>query len=69
MSIRVALTAMTGRIMAGKVNKDGTAFVGEKIDVTSDCLKAVIEMIGVGKTHTVTVDGKPLYEISVRKPG
>ena len=34
---------MTGRIFSGRVNKTGDSFVGEKRDVTSDVLRAVIE--------------------------
>ena len=40
---RIALSALTGRIFQGSVDKTGTAFVGEKTDVTSDVLKAIIE--------------------------
>ena len=40
---RIATSPLTGRIFSGRVNKEGTAFTGEKIDVTSDVLRAVIE--------------------------
>ena len=43
MSTRIATSPLTGRIHAGRVNKAGNAFIGEKRDVTSDVLKAVIE--------------------------
>ena len=43
MAARIAVSPLTGRIHQGRVNKQGTAFVGEKRDVTSDVLKAVIE--------------------------
>ncbi len=63
--IRIACTALSKRIIAGRVTKDGLAFTdGKKEDVTSDCLKAVIEFIGLD-THVVTVNGKPMFEITV----
>jgi hypothetical protein len=40
---RIACTALTGRIMSGRVNKSRDAFIGVKSDVTSDVLKAVID--------------------------
>ena len=43
MSSRIAVSPLTGRIHQGRVNKAGTAFIGEKRDVTSDVLRAVIE--------------------------
>ena len=43
MSNHIACSPLTGRIQMGRVNKQGTAFVGEKKDVTSDVLRAVIE--------------------------
>lgn len=65
MSARIACSPLTGRIHMGRVNKQGTAFVGEKRDVTSDVLRAVIEKAefhggtfeieGGGQKWTVTV--------------
>lgn len=43
MSSRIAVSPLTGRIHQGRVNKSGNAFVGEKRDVTSEVLCAVIE--------------------------
>lgn len=39
----IAVSPLTGRIHSGRTNKHGTAFVGEKKDITSDVLRAVIE--------------------------
>jgi hypothetical protein len=64
--IRIACTALTKRIKAGRVTKDGMDFSGEPSDVTSDCIKAIIEYVGTDRCHVVTVDGKPAYEIEVR---
>lgn len=63
--MHIAVSPLTGRIHSGRVNKAGTAFVGEKKDVTSDVLRAVIEKAGYhggsfeieggGRKWTVTV--------------
>lgn len=65
MTQHIATSPLTGRIHSGRVNKTGTAFVGEKKDVTSDVLRAVIEKAqfhggkfdieGGGKKWVVTV--------------
>jgi hypothetical protein len=65
--IRIACTALLKRIKAGTPNKDGLSFRGGGQDVTSDCVKAIIEFVGVGGTHEVTVNGKPMYEIEIRE--
>lgn len=67
MSARIACTAIIKRIQMGRVNKAGTAFVGNPVDVTSDCLKAVIDKIGAGNTEIITSDGVPVFEIEVRR--
>lgn len=61
----IATSPLTGRIYSGRTNKGGTAFVGEKKDVTSEVLKAIIdkaehhggsfEIEGAGQKWTVTV--------------
>jgi len=64
--LRVACSPLTGTIYAGRPNKAGTAWAGEKHDVTSDVIGAVIEKIGAGHVITVNENGKPAYEIEVR---
>lgn len=64
--IRIACMALHRRIKAGRPNKAGDAFIGGGQDVTSDCVKAIIEFVGVGGTHEVTVDGVTKYEIEIR---
>lgn len=69
MSDRIAVSPLTGRIHQGRVNKAGTAFIGEKRDVTSDVLCSVIEKAefhggsfeieGGGQKWTVTVTKEP----------
>ena len=43
MTHRIATSPLTGRIHIGRVNESGDCFVGEKRDVTSDVLRAVVE--------------------------
>jgi hypothetical protein len=72
MTSRIACSPLTGRIHAGRVNKQGTAFVGEKRDVTSDVLRSVIEKAefhggsfeieGGGQKWTVTVTKEHPHE-------
>ena len=67
---RIATSPLTGRIHLGCVNRQGNAFVGEKQDVTSDVLCAVIEKAeyhggsfeieGGGQKWTVTVKKESL---------
>ncbi len=65
--LRVACSPLTGTIYAGRANKDGTAWAGEKHDVTSDVFGAVIQKIGAGHVVTVNENGAPTYEIEVRR--
>ena len=68
----IATSPLTGRIYSGQVNKSMTAFVGEKKDVTSEVLKAVIdkaeyhggsfEIEGAGQKWTVTVVAHSIKE-------
>lgn len=68
MTARICCSPLTGRILSGRVNKAGNAFVGQKSDVTSDVLRAVIEKAqfhggkfyieGGGKKFVVTVTEK-----------
>lgn len=63
--IRLATGALSRRIFAGRPNKAGTGFCGERHDVTGDVLKVVAEHIGIGFEAVVEVDGKPSYTIRV----
>lgn len=65
MTTHIGVSPLTGRIFQGRVNRAGNAFVGEKKDVTSLVLGAVIEksqfhggkfkIEGGGKKWEVTV--------------
>lgn len=66
---RIATSPLTGRIHSGRVNATGDRFIGEKKDVTSDVLCAVIEkaafhggtfdVVGGGKQFFITVSEMP----------
>jgi len=68
-NIRVATSALTKTIYAGKLNKKGDSFLTGKTDVTSDVLKSIIDYVGIDETHVVSISDKPIYEISVKKVG
>jgi hypothetical protein len=66
----IAVSPLTGRIFQGRLNKAKDAFIGEKADITSDVLRAVIEKAefhggsfdieGGGKRFVVTVEEVPV---------
>lgn len=43
MTTKISCSPLSGRIHQGRINSARTAFIGEKKDVTSDVLQAVIE--------------------------
>lgn len=64
-NLRIACAALSKRIYIGKISKEGLNFTGTPADVTSDCIKAIIDKIGIGNTEVVTCNGKPAFEISI----
>jgi len=68
---RIATAALSGRIFLGVPDKDGRSFIGVTKDVTSDCLKAVVDKVMREDTSmlVVTENGAPAYEITVKKIG
>ena len=65
--LRLGVAALSRTIFAGYPTKDGMAFKGVRHDVTGDVLKVVGEYVGMDKSVTVNVDGKPAYTITVEK--
>ena len=43
MTMRLATHKKTGRIYVGEMKPDGTGFIGQEHDVTSDFLRGVVE--------------------------
>ena len=41
--IMIAVSPLTGRVYSGRVNKTKDAFIGKKIDVTSEVLRVILE--------------------------
>lgn len=67
MALRIATAALTGRIYMGQTNKSGTAFSGQKTDVTSDVLKAVIDKASFhGGTFEIE-GGNEKWTVNVKK--
>lgn len=69
MTLRVATAALSRRIFAGHLNKAQIGFKEPRTDVTSDCLRAVVDHIGVGKETILREDGVPLYRITITDLG
>jgi hypothetical protein len=63
--IRVAASALSGRIFAGRPTKDGLGFKEPRYDVTSDVLCAVKDKIGIGHEVTVESGGIPQFHIAI----
>ncbi|WP_275628969.1 hypothetical protein [Pseudomonas sp. 273] len=67
--IRIACTAIAGRIMAGRVNRAGDSFTGTPKDVTSDVLKAVIDKLKHhGGSFDITCDGAVVATLRLEEP-
>lgn len=68
---RLACAALSGRIYLGVPDPAGKQFIGVTKDVTSDCLKAVVDKVLMEGTNVlvVTANGVPTHEIEVRKIG
>jgi hypothetical protein len=64
--LRLACVAVTGNIHAGFLD-DRNTFSSGHVDVTSDVLVSIIEYIGIGNTHLVSVNGELKFEISVQE--
>ena len=66
--IHVGCSPITGTIYAGTVLKDGQTWGANKTDVTGAAIGAVCELVlANGEPMTVTCNGKPRYEITVRE--
>lgn len=66
--LRVATSPITGTIYAGHLLKCGQVWAANKQDVTMDALVAVaMHVENFGKPVIITANGKPEYEITVRR--
>lgn len=64
--LRVQCSPLTGNIYAGRLNTSGSAWAGQKHDVTSDVIGAIIEKVGAGNALTVSGNLGQKYEITVK---
>lgn len=65
MTLRVAHSPLSGRIYCGHVRPGGQVWSGQKTDVTSDVLGAIIEKAKAEGELEVTVNGEPRHLIKV----
>ncbi len=66
--IRVATAALSERIFAGRLTKDGRAFKEPRYDVTSDVLAAIRDKVGIGNEIDVATGGVVEFRIAVLPP-
>lgn len=67
MTTRIAVSALTGAVHMGRVNKAGTAFLDGKKDITSDFFRAVLEKANFhGGTFDIRGGGE-LWTVTVTK--
>lgn len=68
--LHIATSPLTNRIYVGHVLASGDVWAANKQDVTGAACGAVIEhVLANGEPVQVSVNGVPMYEISVRKLG
>lgn len=67
MASHIGVSPLTGRISMGRLNKVGNAFVGEKEDITSQVLKAVIEKAEFHGNTFEICGGKEKWTVTVKK--
>ena len=66
--LHVATSPLSNTIFAGTILKDGRTWSASKQDVTTDALVAVAEhVLNFGKPVLITNDGKPEFEITVKR--
>lgn len=66
--IRLAVTALGGRVMAGKANSKGTELLpASRQDVTSDFMKALIDKASYHKGSFDIVSGDDKWDVTVTK--
>ena len=66
--LHVAMSPLTCRIYAGHILRDGATWAANKTDVTGEACAAVAQhALEAGGTVTVTADGRPAYEITVKE--
>lgn len=67
-NIYISTSPLSNRIFAGHVLKDGITWATGKQDVTNQALASVCDHVSkVGEPVILSYDGKPIYEITVRK--
>lgn len=66
--LHIAPSPITNRIFCGHVLKDGCTWGANKTDVTGEaCAAVALHALARGGTTTVTANGTPRWEISVRE--
>jgi len=64
--IRLSVSMLGDEVYVGKISKDGTRFTGEKKDITSDFIKAIIDKFK-NSTAIIGAKGEQQYTIIVKE--
>ncbi|MBH2008330.1 MAG: hypothetical protein I8H71_01385 [Xanthomonadaceae bacterium] len=64
---RVLVSPLTKTAYAGRVRQRAgyAESAGIRHDVTSDVFAAIVDIVGAGNTHVLSVAGEPHYEVTV----
>ncbi len=63
----IATSPLTGRIYSGRTNKTGDCFVGQKQDVTSQVMRALIDKAEYHGGEFLIKGGDRTWEVTVRE--
>lgn len=66
-NITIGCSPITPTIYAGKLNKKGNQWLGEKQDVTNECLSAVFEFIAVHQRTMIAEYKGKRYSIELEE--
>jgi len=66
--MKIAKSPVTNTIYAGRLNKNGTMWIGKKTDVTSDVIDSVFDLVRVKRIFFKTTKGfKELKIVDINK--
>lgn len=63
--IRLNVTALGNRIVAGRPNKAMDGFIGEPDDVTNDAIDCIIKHFGLNTETVLSMNGKPAVKLTI----
>lgn len=64
--VRLSVSLLGQNVYIGKLSKDGSRFIGQKKDITSDFIKAVIDKFK-NSTSIIGAKGEIQYRLTVEE--